>query len=252
MSSDNPTVDFLLRLGDNALVLGQRLSAWCGKGPILEEDIALANVALDLLGQARLWLAYAGEVEGRGRDEDALAFGRDGHEFLNVLLVEQPNGSYADTLGRQFYFDTWHYYLLRELARSGDDRVAAIAAKALKEATYHAERSADWVIRLGDGTEESHRRMQAALEDLWMYTGELFSMDAVDRAMVERRIGCDLALLREPWLAHVRQTLSEATLTMPNGDWFQEGGKRGVHTERLGYLLAEMQFVQRAYPGCQW
>lgn len=252
MSARDPKVDFLLRLGDNALILGQRLSEWCGKGPILEEDIAMANVALDLFGQARLWLTYAGEVEGRGRDEDALAFGRSGHEFLNVLLVEQPNGSYADTLGRQFYFDIWHTFLLRELARSRDERVASIAAKAHKEATYHAERSADWVIRLGDGTEESHRRMQAAIDDLWTYTGELFAMDAVDRAMVERQIGCDLAALRAPWLAQVRQTLTEATLEMPTGDWFQDGGKRGVHTEPLGYLLAEMQSVPRAYPGCQW
>jgi ring-1,2-phenylacetyl-CoA epoxidase subunit PaaC len=246
------TLDFLLRLGDNALVLGQRVAGWCGKGPILEEDIALANVALDLLGQARLWLSYAGEVEGTGRDEDALAFLRDGHQFRNVLLVEQPNGSYADTMARQFLFDTWHRRQLEALGASADPRVAEIAAKSAKEAAYHAERSADWVIRLGDGTEESHARMQAAIDDLWMYTGELFAMDAVDRDAHAAGVGCDLEGLRAPWLAEVGRTLAEATLAMPAGTHSQQGGRRGVHTENLGYLLAEMQFLQRAYPGCRW
>lgn len=256
MNNDRALLDYLLRLADNDLVLAQRLGEWVGKGPVIEEDIASTNVGLDLLGQARLWYGYAGEVEARlrgsGRDEDAFAFRRDAHEFRNLLLVEQRNGSYADTIARQFLFDHWHVLVLRALTRSGDARVAEIAAKAAKEASYHAERSADWVIRLGDGTEESHRRMQAAIDDLWTYTGELFAMDAVDRAMVERQIGCDLAALRAPWLEQVRQTLTEATLEMPTGDWFQDGGKRGVHTEPLGYLLAEMQSVPRAYPGCQW
>ncbi len=244
--------EYLLRLGDNCLILSQRLSEWCGHGPVLEEDIALTNVALDLLGQARFWLSYAGEIEATGRDEDQLAFLRDAGEFRNVLLVEHPNGDYGVTTARQFYFDNWHFLLLERLQHSSDSRVAGIAAKALKEVTYHLERSRGWVIRLGDGTAESHRRMQSALDQLWPYTGELFDMDAVDKEMLERGIGADLALLREPWLERVQETLAEATLTMPVGSWMQRGGKHGVHTEKLGYLLAEMQFLQRAYPGAQW
>ncbi len=248
----NPLFEYLLRLGDNCLILSQRLAEWCGHGPVLEEDIALTNVALDLLGQARLWLTYAGEVEGRGRSEDDLAFLRDAGEFRNALLVEQPNGDYAATTARQFYFDAWHYFVSRELAKSSDPRIAAIAGKALKEITYHLERSTDWVIRLGDGTEESHGRMQTALEVLWPYTGELFDMDEVDRAAQEAGLGPDFASLGALWLDHMERTLSEATLRMPKGEWMQRGGKRGVHSEKLGYILAEMQFLQRAYPGAQW
>lgn len=228
------------------------MSEWCGHGPVLEEDIALANVALDLLGQARFWLSYAAEVEGAGRDEDQLAFLRDAGAFRNVLLVEQPNGDYATTTARQFFFDNWHCLLLEKLKSSKDSRVAAIAAKALTEASYHFERSRDWVIRLGDGTEESHRRLQTAVADLWPYTGELFEMDDIDREMLEFGIGSDLAALREPWSLRTKQTLNEATLEMPGGEWMHRGGKRGVHTERLGYILAEMQFLQRAYPGARW
>jgi ring-1,2-phenylacetyl-CoA epoxidase subunit PaaC len=213
---------------------------------VLEEDIALTNVALDLLGQARFWLSYAGEVEGAGRDEDQLAFLRDAGEFRNVLLVEQPNGDYAMTTARQFYFDAWHFHLLRALRGSKDERVASIAEKAFKEVTYHLERSTDWVIRLGDGTEESHRRMQAAVDELWMYTGELFEMDEIESEML------DLETIHPLWRDHVTKTFAEATLQMPSGKWMQRGGKRGVHTEKLGYLLAEMQFLQRAYPGAQW
>src|SRR5579884_2028281 len=242
-----PLVEYLLRLGDNCLILSQRLSEWCGHGPVLEEDIALTNVALDLLGHARFWLSYAGEVEGAGRDEDALAFLRDAGAFRNVLLVEQPNGDYATTTARQFYFDCWHYLLLEKLQGSADGRIAEIAAKALKEVTYHRERSCDWAIRLGDGTGESQRRMQAAIDELWVYTGELFEMDAVETEMAARRVGLDLAELRGPWLEAVRRTLDEATLRIPKGEWMQRGGKRGVHSENLGYVLAEMQFLQRAY-----
>ncbi|MDB5822526.1 MAG: paaI [Herminiimonas sp.] len=245
--------NFLLRLGDNALVLSQRLSEWCGKGPALEEDMALANVALDLLGQARLWLGYAAEVEGKGRDEDSLAFLRDAHDFHNLLLVEQPNGHYGDTLARQFLFDTWHYFLLKGLTGSRDARIAAIAEKSLKEVTYHVRRSGDLVVRLGDGTEDSHRRMQASLDDLWMYTGEMFKDDAVDQAMHAEGAAPLPSSLREPCLAHLREICHEATLTLPSADaWMQKGGRQGVHTEHLGYLLAEMQFLQRAYPGAQW
>ena len=252
MRTDNAFFEYLLRLGDNSLILSQRLSEWCGHGPVLEEDIALTNVALDLLGHARFWLSYAAEIEGAGRDEDQLAFLRDSADFRNVLLVEQPNGNYALTMARQFYFDSWYRLLLRELQRAADSRVAAIAEKALKEVTYHFERSTDWVIRLGDGTEESHQRMQSAIDDLWMYTGELFEMDDVDAEMLKRGIGVNLETLRQPWLRHIGSTLSQATLTVPATKWMQRGGKQGLHTEKLGYILTEMQFLQRAYPGAQW
>lgn len=205
----------------------------------------MTNVALDLLGQARFWLSSAG-------DEDQLAFLRDTSEFRNALLVEQPNGDFGQTMARQFYFDAWHFFVLQELQRSKDERIAGIAEKALKEVTYHLERSTDWVIRLGDGTEESHARMQSALDDLWMYTGELFEMDEIDIEMLQRGIGADLSALRKPWLDHIEKSFKGATLAMPGGNWMQRGGKQGVHTEKLGYLLAEMQFLQRTYPGAQW
>lgn len=250
--SNQATFDYLLRLGDAPLVLGQRLSEWCGKGPALEEDIALTNVALDLIGQARLWLSYAVEVEGNGRTEDQLAYLRDAHQFRNPLLVEQPNGSYADTLARQFLFDTWHYYHLEALQASSDARIAGIAAKAIKEVAYHARRSADLVVRLGDGTAESHRRMQEAIDRLWMYTGELFDSDAVDANLIAAEVACDPALLHAPWRQQVADVLEEATLTMPADGWMQRGSHTGRHSEHLGFLLAEMQFLQRAYPGATW
>lgn len=245
--------NYLVRLGDNALILSQRLSQWCGKGPALEEDMALTNVALDLLGQARLWFSYAAEIEGAGRDEDQLAFLRDAHDFRNLLLAEQPNGSYADTLARQFYFDTWHYFLQKELTRSSDARIAEIAEKSLKEVSYHVRRSGDLIVRLGDGSPESHERIQTALNDLWMFTGEMFQADDIDRAMAASGIAPELASLRAAWLAHVGEIFQEATLALPPVDaWMQKGGRQGVHTEHLGYLLAEMQFLQRTYPGAQW
>jgi len=244
--------DYLLHLGDNALILAQRLSAWCGKGPVFEEDLALTNTTLDLLGQARLWLTYAGEVEGKGRDEDALAFLRDAHEFRNLLLVEQPNGDYAATIVRQFYFDAWHNLLLQQLTTSADGRIAEIAAQARTEVTYHLRRSGALVVRLGDGTEESHQRMQTAVDDLWTFTGEMFAADAKDELLAARNIAPDPATLRDPWLKHVTDVLRAATLTLPSGAWMQKGGKTGQHTEHLGYLLAEMQFLQRAYPGAKW
>jgi ring-1,2-phenylacetyl-CoA epoxidase subunit PaaC len=237
-------------------VLAQRLGEWVGKGPVIEEDIALTNVGLDLIGQARLWYGYAGEVEARltgtGRDEDQFAFRRDAHEFRNLLLVEQPNGSYADTIARQFLFDHWHLLALRTLARSQDARVAEIAAKGAKESAYHAERSADWVVRLGDGTEESHRRMQAALDELWRYAGEMFVADAAECALVEAGIAADVRALEAPWYAAVDAVLAEATLARPPAGYVQQGGKQGRHTEHLGHLLAEMQFLQRAYPDSRW
>ncbi len=256
MSIDTRHFEYLLRLGDSPLVLAQRLCEWVGTGPILEEDIASTNVGLDLLGQARLWLGYAGEVEGRtgvpGRNEDQLAFLRDANAYRNLLLVEQPNGNYADTIARQFLFDSWHRLLLGALLRSSDARIAEIAAKAAKEVAYHAERSAHWVIRLGDGTDDSHAKMQAALDRLWMYTGEMFTPDATELALIEAGIAADVRELRQPWNATVDAVLAEATLTRPAGDWAQKGGKQGVHTEHLGHLLATMQFLPRAYPGAQW
>jgi ring-1,2-phenylacetyl-CoA epoxidase subunit PaaC len=245
--------DYLLRQGDNALILSQQLSQLCGKGPALEEDMALTNVALDLLGQTRLWLTYAGEVEGRGRDEDRLAYLRDAHDFRNCLLVEQPNGDYAQTMMRQFLFDTWHYVLMRGLLDSSDGRIAEIAEKSIKEVTYHLRRSGDLVVRLGDGTDVSRRKMQDALDDLWTYAGEMFVYDDVDLAMVAQGVAPAAEALRDGFVAHVAEVLEEATLTMPPLDaYVQRGGKQGRHTERLGYILAEMQFLQRAYPGVEW
>lgn len=245
--------DYLLRFGDNALVLSHRLSEWCGKGPALEEDMALTNTALDLLGQARLWLDYAGEVEGAGRDEDALAFRRGERDFANLLLTELPNGSYADTLVRQFYFDAWHSLALQALQDSADPRIAAIAEKSAKEVAYHLRRSSDLVVRLGDGTERSHALVQAAADRLWPYTGEMFAGDAVDASMAAAGAGFDPAALQAPWRAYLEQVFEEATLRLPPADaWMHGGGKRGVHTEHLGYLLAEMQYLQRVHPDAQW
>ena len=246
-------VNYLLRLGDNALILSQQLSQLCGKGPAMEEDMALTNVALDLLGQTRLWLDYAGELEGKGRDEDQLAFLRDAHDFKNCLLLEQPNGNYADTMVRQFYFDTWHYFLMLGLSKSSDSRIAEIAEKSLKEVTYHLRRSGDLIVRLGDGTPESHAKTQSAVNQLWMYSGEAFKYDAIDEAMVAQGVAPAAAGLRAQFLEHVSEIFAEATLAMPDPDaWMQSGGKVGRHSEHLGYILAEMQFLQRAYPGAEW
>lgn len=244
--------EFLTRMGDNTLVLGHRVSEWCGHSPVLEEDIALANTALDLIGQTQLWLGLAGEVEGKGRSADNLAYLRDAVAFRNVLLVERPNGDFGQTLMRQFLFDAWHHEMLTALTKSSDARVAEIAAKALKEVSYHLERSADLVIRLGDGTKESHARMQRALDDLWTYTGELFIADDADTAMAEAGIAPDPASLKPKWDALVSGVLAEATLKAPSTTYVHKGGKRGVHTEHLGYILADMQFLQRAYPGATW
>jgi ring-1,2-phenylacetyl-CoA epoxidase subunit PaaC len=251
-AAPDPRVEHLLRLGDGCLVLSHRLSEWIGRAPALEEELAIANVGLDLLGQARNWLSLAGEVEGRGRDENALAYLRDVGGFRNALLVEQPNGDFAATTARQYFFDVWHHLALQGLARAADARVAEIAAKSLKEVTYHLRRSEDWVVRLGDGTAESRRRMQAGVDEMWPFVGELFEMDAVEQAALDAGAGVDLAALREPWLARVEGALAEATLAVPTTKWHQRGGKRGVHTEHLGRMLAEMQFLQRAYPGAAW
>ena len=251
-STDTALFEYALRLGDNALILGHRLSELCGHGPAIEEDLASANVGLDLIGQAQFWLGLAGSLEGAGRDADRLAFLRDAGDFRNLLLVEQPNEDFAYVTARQFYFDAFHYLLLKGLMESSEPRVAEIAAKAVKEASYHLERSREWILRLGDGTAESHRRIHQAVEDLWMYCGEMFEADAVDEALAARGIAPDPVTLKQPWLDHVRATFEEATLALPAGAWSQRGGRRGVHSEHLGYLLAEMQFLQRAYPGAEW
>jgi ring-1,2-phenylacetyl-CoA epoxidase subunit PaaC len=246
-------IEYLLRQGDSALILSQQLSQLCGKGPALEEDMALTNVALDLLGQTRMWLTYAGELEGHGRDEDRLAYLRDSREFRNLLLAEQPNGDYAMVMVRQFFFDTWHYFLMRGLLDSTDKRIAEIAEKSIKEVTYHLRRSGDLVARLGDGTGISHAKMQAAVDELWTYAGEAFIYDDIDQAMVEQGVAPAAEPLRAAFLQHVAEVLEEATLRMPDpGAYMQRGGKQGRHTERLGYILAEMQFLQRAYPGVEW
>jgi ring-1,2-phenylacetyl-CoA epoxidase subunit PaaC len=243
---------FLLGMGDNTLILGHRVSEWCGHSPVLEEDIALANTALDLIGQTQLWLGLAGEVEGAGRSADDLAYLRDVWDFRNVLLVERPNGDFGATLMRQFLFDAWNLPMLKGLQSSSDVRIAEIAEKAWKEAAYHLERSTDLVIRLGDGTEESHARMQAALDDQWPYTGELFMTEAPERALVEAGIVPDAAAVKAQWDAHVGAVLKEATLDRPESGFMHRGGKEGRHTEHLGFILAEMQWLQRAYPGAKW
>lgn len=245
--------EFLCRMGDNTLVLGHRVSEWCGKAPVLEEDIALANTALDLIGQTQMWLGYAGEVEGEGRSADDLAFLRDAWDFRNLLLVERPNLDFGHTILRQYLFDSWHRLMLSKLADSSDTRVADIAAKAVKEATYHEERSAETVISLGDGTAESHAKMQNALDLLWPYVGEMFASDAIDAAMMKAGIAPDPASLRAEWDAAVQATLSEATLKQPDSDFAHSGGRDGrQHTEHLGHMLTEMQWLQRAYPGASW
>ncbi|MCC7054942.1 MAG: phenylacetate-CoA oxygenase subunit PaaC [Gemmatimonadaceae bacterium] len=248
-------LEYLLRLGDDRLVLGHRVSEWCGHGPILEEDIALANVALDLIGQATMLLRLAGEVEGQGRDEDALAYWREAVEFRNCLLVEQPNGDFAQTIVRQFLFDVQAVVLLDALTRGTHAGLAAIAGKAVKEAKYHVRHSGDWMLKLGDGTEESHRRVQRALDDLWRFTPELFAVDAVDREMIAAGIAPDPVALQGQWLAIVRDVLARATLVLPADAppaASPRGARQGAHSEHLGHLLAEMQIVARSHPGATW
>jgi ring-1,2-phenylacetyl-CoA epoxidase subunit PaaC len=243
---------YVVSLADDALVLGHRLSEWSGQGPLLEEDIALSNLALDLIGQARLFYAYAAEIEGTGRDEDALAYRRDEHAYSNALLVEQPNGDFATTMVRQLLYAAFVHPFFAALARSADVRLAEIAAKAVKEMAYHVRHAAEWVIRLGDGTEESHARAAAALEELWTYTGELFEMDAGERALVAAGIGVDRGAMRPKWDATIDAVLAQATLRRPAEGWMQRGGRAGRHTEHLGHLLAAMQVLHRAYPGVTW
>ena len=250
--SDSDLFEYLLRLGDDRLVLGHRLSEWCGHGPILEEDIATANIALDLLGQATLFLRLGGQVERKGRDEDALAYWRDEREFRNLQMLELPKGDFGFSMMRQFLFSAFSHFLLQELTRSAHADLAGIAGKAVKENRYHLRHSSEWVLRLGDGTGESHRRAQASLDELWPWTGEFFRQDEVDLTLQREAIAPDLEPLRKPWEDLVRELLQRATLTLPAAPMRMAGGRQGRHTEYLGHLLAEMQIVARSHPGATW
>jgi ring-1,2-phenylacetyl-CoA epoxidase subunit PaaC len=243
---------YVLRLADNALVLGHRLSEWCGHAPVLEEDLALGNMGLDLIGQARALYTYAGQIEGRGRDEDALAYLREAGDYRNVLLVEQPNGDFAFTMTRQLIYAAFAHPYFEALTASRDQTLAAVAAKTAKELAYHVRHAAEWVIRLGDGTAESHRRSKDALDELWPYSGELFEADEVERTLIAAGIAVDPENIRPAWQRTIDDVALEATLPLPRAGWMQSGGRVGRHSEHLGHMLAEMQSVQRAYPGAVW
>lgn len=251
-ATGNAELDYVLRLGDNALVLGQRLGELVAHGPELEEEMATANFALDYIGQARYFYSLAAEIEGDGKSEDDFAYFRDGIDFQNLLLVEQPNGHFGDTVVRQFLFESFYRLQLSALERSKDPRIAAIAARASKEIRYHLRHARQWLVRLGDGTDESHERIQASLDTLWRFTGEMFVADAIDKAAVASGFGADPAPLETPWNEFVDAALDEATLQRPPDEGMASGGKQGRHSEHLGYLLAELQSVQRACPGQQW
>lgn len=252
MEQKEALYNYLLRLGDNAAILGHQLSQWCGHGPELEEDIAIINTALDLLGHARSLYTYAAQVEGKGRTEDDLAYLREEREYTNALITELPNGHYGDTIARQLLVDQFNFLVFSELVNSKDETIAAIAAKAIKEIRYHLRRSKEWTLRLGDGTEESHDKIQQSFNDVWMYTGDLFVQNESDAEIIKAGIGPDMKNLYPVWKANVKAVLEEATLKMPEESWMQSGSKAGKHTEHMGYLLAELQYMQRAYPGCEW
>ncbi|MET0906417.1 MAG: 1,2-phenylacetyl-CoA epoxidase subunit PaaC [Tardiphaga sp.] len=250
--NETPLVLYALRRADDALILGHRLSEWCGHAPMLEEDMALANMGLDLIGQARELYSYAGKVEGAGNDEDRLAYLRDVRQYRNLLLVEQPNGDFARTIIRQFLYSAFADLYWREMMNSADPTLAAIAAKSEKESAYHVRHSSEWVIRLGDGTAESHRRAQEALDDLWAFTGELFHVDDSDRSLIADGMVIDPERLRSAWSATVNEVVQTATLKLPARDWMQKGGRSGHHSEHLGHLLSELQSLQRSFPGATW
>ncbi|HEU4492346.1 MAG TPA: 1,2-phenylacetyl-CoA epoxidase subunit PaaC [Jiangellales bacterium] len=247
-----PVAEYSMRLGDDALVLAQRLGEWVSRAPQLEEDVALANIGLDLVGQARTLLTYAGEVEGEGRDEDDLAYLREERDFRNLQIVERPNGDFAVTIARQLAFSAYQLGLYRSLCRSADATLAAIAAKAVKEVDYHLDHARQWVLRLGDGTRESHHRMQAGLEQIWPYVDEMFDADELTDALAREGVAVDPAALRPEWDATVSAVLARATLTRPEPAFHGRGGRRGLHTEAMGYLLAEMQHLHRSHPGASW
>lgn len=248
----NALFEYIIRIADDSLILGHRMSEWCGHGPILEEDIAMTNIALDLVGQTTTLLSYAGMVEGKDRDADALAFLRFDREYRNLLLVEQPNGDFGMTMMRQFLFDAFRKPFFEGLQHSSDKQLAAIAEKSLKETKYHLKHSSEWVIRLGDGTEESNRRIQDSLDTLWRYTSELFYSDEVDVEMHKLGIAPNMSVVFDEWNKTVHEVLAEATLNIPSNNWKHEGGRVGMHSEHLGHILAELQYMQRAYPNMQW
>jgi ring-1,2-phenylacetyl-CoA epoxidase subunit PaaC len=250
--TETPLVLYTLRRADDALILGHRLSEWCGHAPALEEDMALANMGLDLLGQARELYGYAAEVEGRGNDEDKFAYLRDVRQYRNLLLVEQPNGDFARTMVRQFFYAAFADLYWRAMMKSTDATLAAIAAKSEKESAYHLRHSSEWMVRLGDGTDESHRRAQTAIDDLWAFTGEMFAVDDSERGLIDRGTAVDPAILRPQWLRTVADVVGEATLALPKTDWMQQGGRDGRHSEHLGHLLSELQSMQRTFPGATW
>ncbi|MEM9679921.1 MAG: 1,2-phenylacetyl-CoA epoxidase subunit PaaC [Bacteroidota bacterium] len=243
---------YILGIADNTLILGQRLGELCGHGPSLETDIACTNMSLDLLGQTRSYFQYAAKLKGEGATEDSIAFLRTEREYVNVLLVEQPNTDFAYTIARQFLFDIYHYLFLEQLQQSKDINLSAVASKAIKEVSYHQRFSSDWIKRLGDGTSESKERMQSAINGLWRYTDELFHTTDADKAMVEVGIGVDVSSLKDRYYERVNTILKEAELEIPESKWFQKGGKQGVHTEHMGYILSDMQYMQRTYPNMTW
>jgi len=249
---ENALFNYCLWLGDSSLILGHRLSEWTGHGPILEEDIAMTNIGLDLVGQASALLTLAGEIEGKGRSEDDLAYKRDLKEFKNALLVEQVNGDFGKTMMRQYLFDVFHFYLMQGLVNSKDERLAGIAAKSLKEIKYHKRHSAEWIKRLGDGTEESHERVQNSLDELWMFTNDLFLSIDGDKELLEKGMVPDIHEIEKSWEREVSELLEEATLKIPEEVFMMKGARNGIHSEHLGYLLAEMQFLPRAYPDAKW
>ena len=248
----NSLFEYLIRLGDDSLILGHRLSEWCGHGPVLEEDIAMTNISLDLIGQTTSIFEYAGKVEGKGRSEDDIAFLRYQKDYKNLLLVERPNGDFGVTMMRQFLFDAFRKPLFERLVNASDTQLSAIATKSLKETIYHLRHSSEWIIRLGDGTEESHQRIQDALDELWKYTAEMFVEDEVDESLLADGILPSMKGLKEEWMATVNSVLEQATLTIPTNNWEQHGGRNGKHSEHLGFILTELQYMQRAYPGMEW
>ena len=250
--SETPLVLYTLRRADDALILGHRLSEWCGHGPMLEEDMALSNIALDLLGQARELYSYAAKVEGKDNDEDKFAYLRDVRQYRNLLLVEQPNGDFAHTLVRQFFYSAFADLYWRAMMKSADATLAAIAAKSEKESAYHLRHCSEWIVRLGDGTEESHGRTQTGIDHLWAFTGEMFATDDSERGLIDDGVATDPATLRQQWLKTVSAVVSEATLDLPKNDWMQLGGRSGRHSEHLGHLLSELQSMQRSFPGATW
>jgi len=252
MNKEEALFNYCLRLGDSSLILGQRMSEWCSNGPILEEDIAMTNVALDLIGQARTVLTYAGKIEGKGRTEDDFAYKRNEREYYNTLLSERPNGHFGDTVARNFLHSAYFYHLFQALSSSKDELIAAHAAKSLKEVTYHLRHSAEWIVRLGDGTEESHQKVQKSIDDLWEYTGDLFEMNEVDSFLIKEGIAVDLNDVKKEWLKTINEILERATLSKPEDGYMHSGRLDAVHSEYLGHVLAEMQFLPRAYPDAKW